>query len=67
MSVLHDVILTSVLVPSQSGATTIDEEQIARNVQALKNRLRGRGGRAGRRGPGRGETGSGRDSLPTSE
>ncbi|KAF7800328.1 hypothetical protein EIP86_011578 [Pleurotus ostreatoroseus] len=67
MSVLHDVILTSVLVPSQSGTTTIDEEQIARNVQALKNRLRGRGGRAGRRGPGRGETGSGRDSLPTSD
>ncbi|KAJ3556901.1 hypothetical protein NM688_g1770 [Phlebia brevispora] len=54
-------------IPSQSGATTVDEEQIARNVQALKNRLRGRGGRGGRRGPGRGDGGSGRDSLPTSD
>lgn len=44
----------------------MDEEQIARNVQALKNRLRGRGGRAGRRGLGRAEAG-GRDSHPGSE
>ncbi|KAI0079993.1 signal recognition particle binding protein [Panus rudis PR-1116 ss-1] len=52
-------------IPSQSAETTIDEEQIARNVQALKNRLRGKGPR--RRGTGRAEAGSGRDSLPTSD
>lgn len=45
----------------------MDEEQIARNVQALKNRLRGRGARGGRRGSGRSDIGSGRDSLPGSE
>ncbi|KZT11431.1 signal recognition particle binding protein [Laetiporus sulphureus 93-53] len=54
-------------VPSQSGSTTIDEEQIARNVQALKNRLRGRGGRVGRRGGGRSDAGSGHESHPGSE
>ncbi|KAL0070640.1 hypothetical protein AAF712_002483 [Marasmius tenuissimus] len=46
-----------------------DEQQIARNVQALKNRLRGRGGRRGGRGGGRtfSDAGSGRDSAPTSD
>ncbi|KAF9262120.1 signal recognition particle binding protein [Marasmius fiardii PR-910] len=54
-----------------------DEQQIARNVQALKNRLRGRGGRRGGGGGGRSggggrtvpysDTGSGRDSAPTSD
>ncbi|KAK7049282.1 hypothetical protein VNI00_005883 [Paramarasmius palmivorus] len=45
-----------------------DEQQIARNVQALKNRLRGRGGRRGGRG-GRSfsDAGSGRDSAPPSD
>ncbi|KAI0781069.1 signal recognition particle binding protein [Trametes elegans] len=57
---------TSIL-PSQSGDNVLDEEQIARNVQALKNRLRGRGGQAGRRGRGRADVGSGRDSLPGSD
>ncbi|KAI0094038.1 SRP54-type protein [Irpex rosettiformis] len=54
------------VVPSDSGATTVDEEQIARNVQALKNRLKARGRpiAGGRR---RLEAGSGRDSLPTSD
>ncbi|KAL6309017.1 signal recognition particle binding protein [Sparassis latifolia] len=52
--------------PSQPNPNTVDEEQIARNVQALKNRLRGRGGRPGRRG-GRADAGSGKDSLPNSD
>ncbi|KAG0706306.1 SRP54-type protein [Suillus ampliporus] len=55
-------------VPSESSIAVQDEQQIARNVQALKNRLRGRGGR---RGGGRGMTkvdsGSGRDSMPASD
>ena len=60
--------LSAVLeVPSESVETSMDEEQIARNVQALKNRLRGRGARGGRRGPGRSDIGSGRDSYPGSE
>ncbi|KAL0565357.1 hypothetical protein V5O48_016668 [Marasmius crinis-equi] len=52
-----------------SSDTPQDEQQIARNVQALKNRLRGRGGRRGGRGGGRtfSDTGSGRDSAPTSD
>ncbi|KAI0957642.1 hypothetical protein AcW1_005967 [Taiwanofungus camphoratus] len=54
-------------IPSQSSTVTLDEERIARNVQALKNRLRGRGGRSGRRGPGRADAGSGRDSVPGSD
>ncbi|TFK88673.1 signal recognition particle binding protein [Polyporus arcularius HHB13444] len=54
-------------IPSQSNAEVQDEEQIARNVQALKNRLRGRGGQASRRGRGRTDVGSGRDSLPASD
>jgi signal recognition particle receptor subunit alpha len=54
-------------VPSDSGATTVDEEQIARNVQALKNRLKARGRPIGGAGKRRPEAGSGRDSLPTSE
>jgi len=42
-----------------------DEQQIARNVQALKNRLRGRGGRRGGRG---GRAGANeRESHPNSE
>ncbi|OBZ75641.1 Signal recognition particle receptor subunit alpha, partial [Grifola frondosa] len=54
-------------IPSQSSSTVLDEEQIARNVQALKNRLRGRGARPGRRGQGRTDAGNGRDSLPGSD
>ncbi|KAH9901259.1 P-loop containing nucleoside triphosphate hydrolase protein [Cubamyces lactineus] len=54
-------------VPSQSSDNVLDEEQIARNVQALKNRLRGRGGPPGRRGRGRADVGNGRDSLPGSD
>lgn len=43
-----------------------DEQQIARKVEALKNRLRGQGRRRGRGG--RTETtGNGRDSVPNSE
>jgi len=47
----------------------MDEQKIARNVQALKNRLRGRGGRrvSGRGGFQRFDSGSGRDSHPGSE
>ncbi|KAI0646925.1 P-loop containing nucleoside triphosphate hydrolase protein [Trametes meyenii] len=56
-------------LPSRSGDNVLDEEQIARNVQALKSRLRGRGGQPGRRGRGRGDigSGSGRDSVPGSD
>lgn len=54
-------------VPSQSSSVAVDAEQIARNVQALKNRLRGRGGRGGKRGAGRSDADSGRDSLPGSD
>ncbi|PCH38272.1 signal recognition particle binding protein [Wolfiporia cocos MD-104 SS10] len=54
-------------IPSQSNAVAVDEQQIARNVEALRNRLRGRGGRTGRRGPARGDTSSGRDSGPPSD
>lgn len=57
-------------VPSQHNPTTVDEEQIARNVQALKNRLKpkvpgGAGGKKGRRGVG--GAGSGLESVPGSE
>ncbi|KIP09560.1 hypothetical protein PHLGIDRAFT_311154 [Phlebiopsis gigantea 11061_1 CR5-6] len=57
-------------IPSQSNAATVDEEQIARNVQALKNRLRGKGAISGgaRKGPrGGGGAGSGLDSVPGSD
>ncbi|KAI0282196.1 P-loop containing nucleoside triphosphate hydrolase protein [Russula aff. rugulosa BPL654] len=53
---------------AESHPGTVDEQQIARNVEALKNRLRGRGGaRAAGRGRARGDPGSGRDSHPNSE
>ncbi|KAI0831167.1 signal recognition particle binding protein [Trametes gibbosa] len=55
------------ILPSQSSSDVLDEEQIARNVQALKNRLRGRGGQPARRGRGRADVGSGRDSVPGSD
>ncbi|KAH9854099.1 signal recognition particle binding protein [Lenzites betulinus] len=55
------------ILPSQSSSDVLDEEQIARNVQALKNRLRGRGGQPTRRGRGRADIGSGRDSVPGSD
>jgi hypothetical protein len=47
----------------------MDEQKIAQNVQALKTRLRGRGGRRvnGRGGALRFDSGSGRDSHPGSE
>ncbi|OSD01642.1 signal recognition particle binding protein [Trametes coccinea BRFM310] len=54
-------------LPTQSDDNVLDEERIARNVQALKNRLRGRGAQPGRRGRGRAEAGNGRDSLPGSD
>jgi hypothetical protein len=54
-------------VPSQPMDTPLDEQQIARNVQALKNRLRGRGVKRGSRGVGRTDVGSGRDTHPDSE
>ena len=60
--------LSAVLeVPSESVETSMADEQIARNVQALKHRTIGRGARGGRRGPGRSDIGSGRDSYPGSE
>ncbi|KAH9966425.1 SRP54-type protein [Russula dissimulans] len=52
--------------PAESHPATVDEQQIARNVEALKNRLRGRGGTRGR-GRARGDLGSGRDSHPNSD
>ncbi|KAI0797861.1 signal recognition particle binding protein [Abortiporus biennis] len=52
-------------IPSESAEVPTDEEQIARNVQALKNRLKGRGGR--RRGLGKAESDSGRESHPGSD
>ncbi|EGN96060.1 hypothetical protein SERLA73DRAFT_185575 [Serpula lacrymans var. lacrymans S7.3] len=54
-------------IPSESSVVAQDEQQIARNVQALKNRLRGRGGRRGGRGIARIDSGSGRDSMPSSD
>jgi len=54
-------------LPSHDNEASVDEQQIARNVQALKNRLRGRGGRTGKRGSGRADVGSGRDSHPGSD
>ncbi|KAF9458645.1 signal recognition particle binding protein [Collybia nuda] len=54
-------------IPSLALDAADDEQQIARNVQALKNRLRGRGVRRGGRVGGRVETGNGRDSLPSSD
>ena len=56
------------LASAESHPGTVDERQIARNVQALKNRLRGRGkARAAGRGRVRGDPGSDRDSHPNSE
>ncbi|KAF8136090.1 SRP54-type protein [Boletus edulis] len=54
-------------LPSESPDVPQDEQQIARNVQALKDRLRGRGGRRGGRGISRADSGSGRDGVPTSD
>jgi len=54
-------------VPSQSVDDQLDEEKIARNVQALKNRLRGRGGVRRASGRLRVDSGSGRDSHPGSD
>ncbi|KAJ7582600.1 SRP54-type protein [Mycena floridula] len=53
-------------IPSQSPDAPQDEQQIARNVQALKNRLRGRGGRRGRGGA-RAAPDSGLESLQSSD
>ncbi|TFL07003.1 SRP54-type protein [Pterulicium gracile] len=44
-----------------------DQQQIARKVQALQSRPRGRGGRRGGRGMARLDSGSGRDSVPNSD
>lgn len=54
-------------VPTESPDVPQDEQQIARSVQALKERLRGRGGRRGGRGISRVQSGSGRDSHPAAE
>jgi len=54
------------LVPVNDPEAPLDEQQIARNVAALKSRLRGRGGRRGGRG-GRIEHSSGRESAVESE
>ncbi|KAJ7470304.1 signal recognition particle binding protein [Mycena latifolia] len=54
-------------LPTQSSDAPQDEQQIARNVQALKNRLRGRGGKRGGKGGGRADAGSGRESVPGSD
>lgn len=59
-------ILPPYSVPSLNPDTPQDEQKIARNVQALKNRLRGRGGRRGGRG-GRAELPSARDNNTESE
>ncbi|TFK67908.1 P-loop containing nucleoside triphosphate hydrolase protein [Pluteus cervinus] len=50
--------------PALSEEVAQDEQQIARNVQALRNRLRGRGARRGARGR---VDFSGRDSAPSSD
>ncbi|KAG6917803.1 hypothetical protein DXG01_001075 [Tephrocybe rancida] len=51
--------------PSLPSDAPQDEQQIARNVQALKNRLRGRGGRRG--GGGRTVSRTGAESVPPSD
>ncbi|KJA18586.1 hypothetical protein HYPSUDRAFT_45131 [Hypholoma sublateritium FD-334 SS-4] len=51
--------------PSINPDAPQDEQQIARNVQALKNRLRGRGGR--RRGPGRADIMSAKETHAESD
>ncbi|KAF5324546.1 hypothetical protein D9611_004497 [Ephemerocybe angulata] len=53
--------------PSLNAEPALDEQSIARNVQALKNRLRGRGGRRGGRGGRIADASSGRDSHPNSD
>lgn len=64
----HPKINSSLSVPSQATDEPLDEQQIARNVQALKARLRGRGGRRGGRGGGRPRTPAhGADSVQSSE
>jgi signal recognition particle receptor subunit alpha len=60
-----------VLIKAGSAPTTFtevvtDEQQIARRAQALKDKLRGRGGKRGR-GTARLDSASGRDSYPNSE
>ena len=52
--------------PSLNPDTPQDEQKIARKVQALKDRLRGRGGRRGGRG-GRAELPNTRDNNTESE
>ncbi|KAF9567609.1 signal recognition particle binding protein [Agrocybe pediades] len=54
-------------VPAVDTDTPQDEEQIARRVQALQSRLRGRGGRRAGRGGGRTVSGTGKDSAPESD
>ena len=58
--------LVSALVPANDSETPLDEQQIARNVVALKSRLRGRGGRRGGRG-GRIDLPSGKENAAESE
>ncbi|KAG6832700.1 hypothetical protein H0H92_012272 [Tricholoma furcatifolium] len=53
-------------IPSLSSDAPHDEQQIARNVQALKNRLRGRGGRRGGAN-GRAASRNGIESVPSSD
>ncbi|KAF8905984.1 SRP54-type protein [Gymnopilus junonius] len=54
-------------IPSIDPDAPQDEEQISRSVQALKNRLRGRGGRRGPRGRGRVDVAGSRESVADSD
>ncbi|KAH9997500.1 SRP54-type protein [Russula vinacea] len=61
-----DIDTRRILASAESHPGTVDEQQIARNVQALKNRLRGRGGtRAAGRGRARGDPGAAEIAIPT--
>lgn len=49
----YGYLIPSRLAPSQTENAPLDGQQIAKNVEALKTRLRGRGGGPNRRGGGR--------------
>ncbi|KAJ7196755.1 hypothetical protein GGX14DRAFT_671782 [Mycena pura] len=53
--------------PTEQSDAPLDEQQIARNVQALKNRLRGRVGKRPGKALGRTDAANGRDSVPGSD
>ncbi|KAJ7197188.1 signal recognition particle binding protein, partial [Mycena pura] len=54
-------------LPTEQSDAPLDEQQIARNVQALKNRLRGRVGKRPGKALGRTDAANGRDSVPGSD